>query len=206
MFETSYFDRLQDYMASGGEIDLNDEEFNYYNMLHTLIGIERKYGKDNAVSFLRHEPFNCTIKRAREMYSEAINLFYCDDKIEREAMRQMMYEEMKKAAKVALTMAESTKDLEVYGNLMIQAWKVRGLDKNDSEKIETPKEKPIKIYSLDTEKIGLPQADRYKLASLIDSIPDIPEREKVRLKRDAQVEDINVEEMLDDTEKKTKSY
>ena len=42
------------------------------------------------------------------------------------------------------------------------------------------------------------------LAAQIDSMPDIPSREKVRLKRDANVVDIDFEEMLDDQEEKTK--
>ena len=52
---------------------------------------------------------------------------------------------------------------------------------------------------LDTQAVGMPQVNRQLLAEQIDSIPDIPEREKVRLKRDAQVI-----EMLDDQETKTK--
>ena len=42
------------------------------------------------------------------------------------------------------------------------------------------------------------------MAAQIDSMPDIPSREKVRLKRDANVVDIDFEEMLDDQEEKTK--
>ena len=54
------------------------------------------------------------------------------------------------------------------------------------------------------EKVGLPSANRNLLAAQIDSMPDIPSREKVRLKRDANVVDIDFEEMLDDQEEKTK--
>lgn len=43
MFETSYFDRLQDYLASGCTMELTDDEMDYYNALYALIGIQRKY-------------------------------------------------------------------------------------------------------------------------------------------------------------------
>ena len=50
----------------------------YYNALYALIGIQRKYGKDNAISFLMHDPFQVKRARAREMYNEAINLFFAN--------------------------------------------------------------------------------------------------------------------------------
>ena len=54
MFDKSYFETLQDYLASGCTMELTDEELDYYNVLYALVGINRKYGKDNAVAFLMH--------------------------------------------------------------------------------------------------------------------------------------------------------
>ncbi|EFI40056.1 MULTISPECIES: hypothetical protein [Bacteroides] len=204
MFETSYFDRLQDYLASGCTMELTDDEMDYYNALYALIGIQRKYGKDNAISFLMHDPFQVKRARAREMYNEAINLFFANDSVENNAHRNMMYDNLQKAAQVVLMNAHSSKDMEVYGNLMIQAAKIKQLDKPDPQKRKEVNEKPIKIYMLDTQAVGMPQVNRQLLAEQIDSIPDIPEREKVRLKRDAQVIDVDIIEMLDDQETKTK--
>lgn len=204
MFETSYFDRLQDYLASGCSMELTDDEMGYYNALYALIGIQRKYGKDNAISFLMHDPFQVKRARAREMYNEAINLFFANDSIENNAHRNIMYDNLQKAAQVVLINAHSSKDMEVYGNLMIQAAKIKQLDKPDPQKRKEVSDKPIKIYMLDTQAVGIPQVNRQLLAEQIDSIPDIPEREKVRLKRDAQVIDVDIIEMLDDQETKTK--
>lgn len=204
MFETSYFDRLQDYLASGCSMELTDDEMDYYNALYALIGIQRKYGKDNAISFLMHDPFQVKRARAREMYNEAINLFFANDSIENNAHRNIMYDNLQKAAQVVLINAHSSKDMEVYGNLMIQAAKIKQLDKPDPQKRKEVGDKPIKIYMLDTQAVGIPQVNRQLLAEQIDSIPDIPEREKVRLKRDAQVIDVDIIEMLDDQETKTK--
>lgn len=204
MFETSYFDRLQDYLASGCTMELTYDEMDYYNALYALIGIQRKYGKDNAISFLMHDPFQVKRAKAREMYNEAINLFFADDSVENNAHRNMMYDNLQKAAQVVLMNAHSSKDMEVYGNLMVQAAKIKQLDKPDPQKRKEVNEKPIKIYMLDTQAVGIPQVNRQLLAEQIDSIPDIPEREKVRLKRDAQVIDVDIIEMLDDQETKTK--
>lgn len=204
MFETSYFDQLQDYLASGCIIELTDDEQDYYNALYALIGIQRKYGKENAISFLMHDPFQLKRARAREMYNEAINLFFADDSIENNAHRNMMYDNLQKAAQVVLINAHSSKDLEIYGNLMMQAAKIKQLDKPDPEKRQAVKDKNIKIYMLDTQAVGIPQVDRQQLAAQIDGIQDISERERVRLKRDAGVIDVDIIEMLDDQEAKTK--
>jgi hypothetical protein len=204
VFDTSFFDVLQDYIADGGKNELTPEEQEYYNALYALIGIQRKYGKDKAIAFLTHKPFCVNPQRAREMYAEAVNLFFTDDHIENNAHRNMLYDNLTKAAAVVLQNMRSAKDAEVYGNLLTQAWKVKQLDKTDPPQLEQLKEKHIKIYSLDTEAVGLPTINRQELAAQIDAIPDLPERERIRLKRDAQVVDIDFIDMLDDTENKTK--
>ena len=204
MFEKSYFETLQDYIASGCTIELTGDELDYYNALYALVGINRKYGKDNALHFLMHEPFNVERMRARQMYSEAINLFYLNDTIENNAHRNMVFDNLMKAAHVVLQNAVNSKDMEVYGNLTVQAARIKQLDRPDPVKPKELDEKPFKVYDLDPEKVRLPSANRNLLAAQIDSMPDIPSREKVRLKRDANVVDIDFEEMLDDQEEKTK--
>lgn len=204
MFDKSHFDTLQDYIASGCTMELTDEELDYYNALYALVGINRKYGKDNAISFLVHEPFNVERMRARKMYNEAINLFYLNDSIENNAHRNMMYDNLMKAAQVVLQNAVSSKDMEVYGNLNIQAAKIKQLDKPDPVKPKELDNKPIKVYDLDSSLVGLPYANRQLLAAQIDAI-DLPAKEKTRLKRDANVVDIDFEDMLNDQEEKTKN-
>lgn len=205
MFETSHFDTLQDYLASGCTLELTDEEMDYYNALYALVGIHRKYGKDNAIAFLMHPPFNVERSRARRMYAEALNLFYLNDTVENDAYRNIIFDNLQKAALAVLQNATSSKDMEVYGNLQTQAWKVKLLDKPDPEKVQLPADKPVKVYDLDPAAVGLPSANRNELGRQIDAI-DLPEREKVRLKRDANIEDIDFEEMLDDTKEKTEHY
>lgn len=206
MFDKSYFERLQDYIQSGCKYQLSPEEQEYYNALFAMVGITRKYGKDRAISMLMHEPFNCSRPRAREMYYEAVNLFYLDDTIEPAAHRNMIFDSLMKAAQAVLLSSTSAKDMEVYGNLLTQAWKVKQLDKPDKVKRQEIKDKDIKVYTLDSNLIGVPSIDRNDLAKQIDSIPDITENDRSRLKRDAMAVDINFEEILDDTQEKTESY
>lgn len=206
MFEKSYFERLQDYIESGCKYDLTVEEQDYYNALYAVVGINRKYGKECAISLLMHEPFCCSRPRAREMYNEAVSLFYTDDTVENRAHRNMIFENLMKAAQAVLLSATCSKDLEIYGNLQMQAWKVKQLDKEDPVKRKELKEKEIKVYTLDSDKIGIPRIDRNLLAAQIDSIQDLSERDRQRIKADAGVIDVNIEEMLDDTQEKTSGF
>lgn len=203
MFDKSHYDILQDYLASGCTIELTDEELAYYNALLTMVNIHRKYGKENAIAFLMHAPFNCSRLKATAMYGEAVNLFYLNENIEREAHRNMIFDNLQKAALVVLQNAASSEDFEVYGRLLTQAAKVKGLDRPDPEKPREVKDKPIVIFDLDTAAVGLPPANRQRLAAQIDALTDIPAREKVRLKRDAGVVDVDIEEILDDQEERT---
>lgn len=206
MFAKSHFNILQDYLASGCAIQLTDEEREYYNALLSLVNIHRKYGKENAIAFLMHAPFNCSRLKATAMYGEAVNLFYLNENIEREAHRNMIFDNLQKAALVVLQNATSSEDFEVYGRLLTQAAKIKGLDRPDPDKPKEITEKPIVIYDLKSEAVGLPSADRKRLGIQIDALMDIPAREKVRLKRDAGIEDVDIEEILDDQEEKTQDY
>lgn len=206
MFDKSHFDVLQDYVASGCTMELTEDELAYYNALYALVGINRKYGRDNAIAFLMHEPFNMDRMRARRMYAEALNLFFLNDTVENDAHRNMMFDNLQKAALVVLQNATCAKDMEAYGNLLTQAAKIKQLDKPDPVKPMEVSEKPIKVYDLDPSAVGLPSVSRHVLARQIDSLTDVPEREKNRLRRDANIIDVDIVEMLDDTQEKTQDY
>jgi hypothetical protein len=204
MFEKSYFEDLQDYLQSSNKDDLDGERLDYYNALYTMIGLNRKYGRDNAVRTFMHPPFNCTRRIARRLYDEAVSLFFECDNISNKAHRNMMFQQLQAAALVVLKTARSAKAMEVYGKLMKQASDIKGLDKPDEEERELPPHKPITVWTLDPEQVGLPSEDRKLLATQIDDIPDISVSDKERLKRESMAKAIDITEILDDTETKTK--
>ncbi len=204
-FKKSYFDELQDHIQSGSKEELSDEATKYLDILFLLNGLNRKYGKEHAISFIQSKPFEISYRRARTMFDESINLFYSDDNIEPKAHKNMLYDRMISAAAVVLATADCPKDMEVYADIMFKAWKMKGLDQPEPQKIpEGLYKKPIKVYSLNPETIGLPQADRNELAVLIDNM-EVANDDTIRLKQDAQVESIDFIQMLDDQEEKTRS-
>jgi hypothetical protein len=202
-FKESHFDRLQDYIHSGSKEELSAEETAYLDLLYLLNSLRRKYGKENAIAFIQKPPYNIQYRQARNMYDEAINLFYADDTIERQAHRNMLFEELMSAAKVVLMTAETSKDMEVYGDLVTKAYRIKGLDQTEAPHIpEEMYKKNIKVYSLNPEHIKMEKVDRNALAERIDNI-EIKENEKSRLRQEAGVSDIDFIELYDEQEEKT---
>jgi hypothetical protein len=135
------------------------------------------------------------------MYDEAVTLFYTNRNVEKKALRNMYADQMDEAALIVRDNAESAKDWEVYGNLTEKAYKMRGLDKEDPKKLDKGVYlKPLRYYSLDSAVVGLPEINRQELASQIEAL-EIPEREKSRLRMEANMEQIKIEDRLNELEK-----
>ena len=193
--------KLEDYIQGGSVNDLKNEEKIYLEALTLFNSMSRKYGRRNTVKFFTREPFNLQYRRASEMYDEAVTLFYTDRNIEKKALRNMYADRMDEAALIVRDNAESSKDWDVYGSLTEKAYKMRGLDKEDPKKMD--KEvylKPLRHYSLDSKVVGLPEINRQELASQIEAL-EIPEREKARLRMEANMEQIKIEERLNELQK-----
>jgi hypothetical protein len=192
------FSRLQDYLASGCTEILTPEEQRYYDALYAVVGVDRKYGKSAAVAMLCAAPFNVPRARARRMYAEAIDLFYADDSVQRQAHRNLLYDRLTRAAAVVLDNATCAKDMEIYGNLLTQAARVKGLDKPDPPAPLSVPERTLIRYELTPEAIGLPAVDRRRLLRQIDAIEGISARDRHRLKQDAGVEPVEFADIVQD--------
>jgi len=196
---------LEDYIQSGNINKLSAEEAIYIEALTLFNSLSRKYGRRNTIQFFTQAPFNLKYARASEMYDEAVNLFYRDRIIEKKALRHKKAEQLDEAALIVRDNAQSSKDWEIYGKLLMASSKLQELDKPDVEKLPVELyQKPIRVYSLDTETIGLPKIDRQDLATQIELL-DIPEREKIRLKSDALLGPFNITERLNELEEESKS-
>lgn len=200
-FDNSYYDKLQDYIQSGCELELNQDELDYYNALYAMLGIYRKYGRQNAINMMINPPFSTSRRIAGRMMDETINLFYLNDNVEREAYRNMIFNNLDNAAKVVLRTAKGVESMEIYGKLMMQAYKVKGLDQPDEKKESVHEDKEIKIYSLNPQSVGIPSINRDEIAGIIDNLK-VAEKDRTRIRQDANIQDIDFEEIIDDTKDK----
>lgn len=190
-------EKLNDYIQSGADIkNISVEEQLYIDTLIFMRDMDNQYGRRATVDFfVKH--YKLKQQRASEMYDEAINLFYGNRNINKKALRHKYAERLENAANVVAANAESSRDWEVYGNLMKQAATMQELDKPDVEKL--PKEMylpPVKVYTLEPETVGLPSINRNELAAEIDAL-DQPESVKSSLRQDAMIDPIDIVGKID---------
>lgn len=192
-------EQLNDYIQSGGKLDVTVEEQLYIDTLIFMRDMDSQYGRRATVDFFVKQ-FKLKHQRASEMYDEAVNLFYGNRNINKKALRHKFAERLEQAANVIAANAETARDWEVYGNLTKQMAALLELDKPDVEKL--PKEvylPPVKVYSLDPELVGLPPINRHELAAEIDAL-DQPEAVKASLRQDAMIDPIDISSKLDKIE------
>ncbi|MGL5682568.1 MAG: hypothetical protein ACRDDZ_05860 [Marinifilaceae bacterium] len=193
--------RLENFIQAGKLDDLSTDEQLYIETLTIVNSMRRKYGRSATIKFLQSKPFNLPYARARDMYEHAINLFYTDNKVEKKALRNLKAQQLEDAADMLLRVAKEPADFEVYAKLIKQSAEIRQLHLPDPP--EVPKgvfDKPIKIFALDPNAIGIAKPDRNALARQIDTIPGATEADKRRAAMDAGVIQPNIDEYLESNE------
>lgn len=196
-------ERLNDYIQSGAAMDITAEEQIYIDTLIFMRDMDSQYGRRATVEFFVKN-YKLKHQDASRMFDEAINLFYGNRNINKKALRHKYAERLENAANVVAANAETSRDWEVYGNLMKQAATMQELDKPDVEKL--PKEMympPVKVYTLEPDTVGLPAINRNELAAEIDALEQ-PESVKASLRQDAMIDPIDLESKLDKIEEEYK--
>lgn len=189
-------DKLMDYVQSGTLHKASVEEQIYVDALRFIKDMDGQYGQRATIKYIV-EILKVKHQRASEMYSEAINLFYSDNSITKKALRKKYAAMIEAAALVVLENAQSSVDMKIHTEMIMQAAKLQELDKADPAKL--PKEmyqKPVRVFTLDAAKAGLPEINRNDLAAEIDAL-DLPEAIKSDIKQDALIEQLSIPAKLD---------
>jgi len=198
--ELEQYDMLQQYINTGHGDNMPEEERLYYEQLDMVRCLHNKYeSKSFIVNALKTSYPDLSMYLANKVYYEALNFFYLDNAVKKEAWANVYAEKLDNAAVIAFEM----NDMKTYKELVVEAAKMRGVFKED--KAELPEgfydRRPI-VYSIDASMFNLPKANRNTLANYIDNLPDIPESDKKRLhlegmtgKSDASVLDVNIDDI-----------
>ena len=198
----SKFNLIDQYISSGCKTNLSNNEALYIEILTMINTLNRRYGKRKTIKFLTSSPFNYSQTSARNMFDESINMFYADRNLDRVAMRNLKAEQIENAAQALLTHARTSKDFDVYIDMQLAAAELRGL--NENIPAPPPKElysRPVKVYVLDPELIGIGSISRQDVAAQIDAL-NVPESVKSRVRQDALITDVKFEEIIEDVVQK----
>jgi len=176
---------LQHYITTGKSSGLPNDVVIYLELLEMVRSMYSKYETKNfIINTLMAPVYELSRKLATQLYFDALNFFYSDNSVKQKAWENIYADHMEKLAYYAIERDE----IENARRCFMDAAKLRGVGRE--ERSEIPQEmlnRPVIIYTLDPEKVGLPMASRKELAEFIDNIPEISERERVRVKRDAGV-------------------
>ena len=191
------FERIQDYIAEGSRGNLSQKEQVYIDLLTMIYSLDGQWGKRRTIKFLTSKPFSFSYEQASNMYAEAIEMFFANRKVSKEAMRAKMADQYDTLYALAMQNARTTKDFEIAAGILSSKAKVLRLDQDDPQQLPAENySKQYRVLSLSPEVIGLPRANRDELARQIDGIV-APEAVKKRLRVDAGIDDLDIVKFMD---------
>lgn len=197
------FERIQEYIASGSPGTLSRKEQVYIDLLNLIYSLDGQYGKRRTIKFLTTPPFNIPYQRASDIYAEAVELFYTNRKVSKEAMREKIADQFDSLYIAARNAAKETKDYERAANILVNKARALQLDKDDPVKLPAELYQPMyRLLSATPESIGLPAANRNELERQIDGVL-APDSVKRRLKIDAGIRDLDIVKYLEDAKEES---
>lgn len=168
-------DDLYEWIETGRSQTAPEELFQYANLLDKIRGMMLRkdiYGNKEAI--IKHlVNFDENLKgnryKANQYYAESIEYFYTQDNISKKAWRNLYAEDLDKAYDLAISLAQSTADVEKASKIKERAAKVRALDQEEPEKLpDNFFTRPNKIYTINMDKFELGNVNRTELELWID--------------------------------------
>lgn len=131
--------------------------------------------------------------KANLIYNESIEYFYSEKYISKQAWRNIYADKADKALHFAMLQMKDEAGAMKVVQMAKEIAILRGINEPDKEELPADIFRaPFVIYSTDAEMLGLPKANRDKLAEIIDALPELSEKERIMIKREAQVLPIKV--------------
>jgi len=123
---------------------------------------------------------------ANNIYNDAMEYFYSDKQISKDAWRNIIAQRKEKNYILAIQIAKDTKDVAAADKILDSMAKVLGLDQIDPPQIPASAfTQPFKMYSIDTEFLGLPKKNKSEIKKMLEKFPEISEKLMLRLQEEA---------------------
>ena len=202
-FEAIDSHQIERILRTGDLESLTPAERDYFELMEVVRGLNarmmlpggnRLVTKAGIIKLLKSDVYGLSDWMARRVYADALNFFYAVDDVRPRAWANLYAERFDKLGNLAATMGK-LKEAKGY---FVEAAKLRGC--YEKQNAEIPQElldaAPGMRYTPDAESMGAPKADRKELEAFIDSIPDIPEISRRRVKEDAGIARRNLLERM----------
>lgn len=189
-------DDLKEFLETGNPDNAPEGIVQYVEMLGKIYSMTLridKWGSKEAV--LKHLIAFEGLSRhkASQLYNEALEYFYTDKEVSKKAWRNFYASIMDQEINFARRVKKDGADSKRIVDMAEKAANMRG--SFDEEIEELPEElfrTPFIVYTCDSEMLGLPTVDRNRLSAQIDAYPELSEKQKTQIKREAQILPINI--------------
>lgn len=189
-------DDLKEFLETGNPDNAPEAIVQYIELLTRIHGMTLridKFGSKEAI--LKHLVAFEGLSRykASLVYNETLEYFYTDKEVSKKAWRNFYASIMDQEINFARRVKKDGTDSKRIVEMAEKAANMRGAF--DEEIEELPEElfrTPYIVYTCDPELLGLPKVDRNKLSAQIDAYPELSEKEKIQIKREAQILPINI--------------
>ncbi|MBQ9309892.1 MAG: hypothetical protein IJ222_03410 [Bacteroidales bacterium] len=195
--DVSLFESVQKYIEAGSPGNMSAKEQLYIELLQIVYSLSVKFGDRKTLKLLAREPFSLSYAQSKEIICEAVELFNGGRQTSKEAMRHHIAQTYDTLYHAVIDNAKTTQDYALAAGILDKKVKILKLDQPDVERL--PAElyhKPFIVRTMEPASLGLPAANRDRLAEQIDSLDDIPERDKRSIAMDAGIIDYDLSEKL----------
>lgn len=183
---------IYDFMETGNPANAPEHIVQYLELLDKVRGMFNRFdlyaSKEIIIKHLMTVDKMSRYKAA-QVCDEAREYFHVDSKISKDAWRNIYADKVDMMINFAMQTVENVSDAKKVVDMIIDvATKIREVNVKDKE--ELPEElfqPPIVVYSCDAEFLGMPKVNRQKLGEMIDKYPELTEKEKIQIKREALV-------------------
>jgi Fe-S cluster biosynthesis and repair protein YggX len=184
---------IKNYIENGPGGDAPEAVNRYLSLMDMVRGMHKridKYGSPEPIIKHLMTTEKLSRKKAKQIYEEALDYFYCDNYISKQAWKNIYAEKIDMLINFSMLVMKDVSDAAKIAKTIMDVWKVRELDKAEGQDI--PGEllaKPFKVYNANAEALGMPRIDRNKLKALIDeNVPGLTEVQKQALYREADID------------------
>lgn len=178
-----------------GDLDaLTPGERQYFSLMEMVRGLRARtflpggkkiVTKAGIIKLLKSDAYGLTDWTARRVYNDSLNFFYSDEGVSPRAWAAFYADRLDKLTDLAVANGQ-LKEAKAF---ITEAAKLRGCYEEQAPEIpaELLDAEPVVVYATDPAALGASRADRKEVEAFIDSLPDIPEVTRKRVREDAGI-------------------
>lgn len=187
---------LKEFLETGNPDNAPEAIVQYIELLSRVHGLTLRIDKfGSKESVLKHLIAFEGLSRykASIIYNETVEYFYSDKEVSKKAWRNFYANIIDQEINFSRRIKKDTADSKRIADMVKTAAEMRGAFDEEIEEIPAELMRtPFIVYTCDAEMLGLPKVDRNRLSAQIDAYPELSEKEKVQIKREAQIIPINI--------------